>query len=73
MKQQRLSDHLIAAWANFARTGNPNDTGDIPWPRWKYDGAAIFIQDDGWNHVQTNSEFATQHVCGLWQAILLYR
>lgn len=72
-KQQRLSDHLIAAWANFARTGNPNGTGDAPWPRWKHDGAAMFIQDDSWNHVQTNPEFATQHICGLWQSILIYR
>ena len=72
-KQEKLSNHLIAAWANFARTGNPNGTGDAPWPRWTHDGTAYFIQDDSWNHVQTNPEFATQHICGLWQSILLYR
>jgi carboxylesterase type B len=27
-----LSDELVAAWTKFARTGNPNGTGNSPWP-----------------------------------------
>src|SRR5206468_651373 len=29
-----LSDQLVAAWTNFAATGNPNWSGNSPWPRY---------------------------------------
>src|SRR6266850_2045377 len=31
--EQRLSDQIVAAWTNFAKTGNPNESGNMPWPR----------------------------------------
>jgi para-nitrobenzyl esterase len=31
-QQERLSDEMVAAWTNFARTGNPNGSGNFPWP-----------------------------------------
>jgi para-nitrobenzyl esterase len=71
--QQRLSDRLIDAWASFARSGNPNGNGDTPWPRWKKDGTAYFIQTDDWNRSQTNPAFAAAHQCAFWQSILLYK
>jgi len=71
--QQKLSDRLIAAWANFARTGNPNGQGDAPWPRWKKDGAAYFLQDGSWRKTLTNMQFAAAHQCPFWQSILLYK
>lgn len=72
-KQQWLSDRLIAAWANFARSGNPNGNGNVPWPRWRADRPAYFIQDDAWNRTPTNSEFAAANNCDFWNSILLYR
>ena len=33
-QQETLSDELVAAWANFARTGNPNRHDNSPWPRY---------------------------------------
>ena len=33
-KQTDLSDQLVAAWTNFAWTGNPNGLGNYPWPRY---------------------------------------
>jgi para-nitrobenzyl esterase len=32
-QETRLSKELVAAWTNFALTGNPNRTGSSPWPR----------------------------------------
>ena len=34
-KQSDLSDQLVAAWTNFAWTGNPNGLGNSPWPRYR--------------------------------------
>ena len=73
--QTKLSDRMIAAWAHFARSGNPNGGGDAPWPRWKKGDAApaYFLQNKDWKTVQTNAQFATAHQCGFWQSILLYK
>jgi len=73
--QAKLSDHLIDAWANFARGGNPNGEGDAPWPRWKKggDSPAYFQQDNAWSYAQTNAQFAAAHQCAFWQSILLYK
>ncbi|MDB5735836.1 MAG: Carboxylic ester hydrolase [Alphaproteobacteria bacterium] len=71
--QRKLSDRLIDAWASFARSGNPNGKSDAPWPRWKKDGTATFIQDGGWNRIQTHPQFAAAHQCAFWQSILLYK
>jgi para-nitrobenzyl esterase len=29
-QQTILADQLVSAWANFARTGNPNGSGNNP-------------------------------------------
>jgi para-nitrobenzyl esterase len=73
--QTQLSDRLVAAWANFAHTGNPNGKSDAPWPRWKKgsDTQVYLLQNAGWKTLQTNAQFAAAHQCGFWQSILLYR
>ena len=74
--QSQLSDRLVDAWANFARTGNPNGTGDAPWPRWKKKGGdtqAYLVQNAGWKTVQTNAQFAAAHNCAFWNKLLLYK
>jgi para-nitrobenzyl esterase len=70
--QSQLSDRLVDAWANFARSGNPSSASDAPWPRWKKDGAAYLVQDANWT-TMTNAQFAAAHNCGFWNKILLYR
>jgi len=74
-RQSQLSDRMVAAWANFAYSGNPNGKGDAPWPRWKKGGdtRAYLLQNAGWNTVQTNAQFAAGHQCGFWQSMLLYK
>ena len=69
------TDRMVAAWANFAHTGNPNGKGDAPWPRWKKGGdtQAYLLQNAGWKTVQTNAQFAAAHQCSFWQPMLLYK
>ena len=73
--QTQLSDHMVDAWANFARTGNPNGQGNAPWPRWQKgaDTPAYLLQNAGWKTVQTNAQFAAAHNCGFWNTILRYK
>jgi len=72
--QSQLSDRMVAAWANFARTGNPNASDDKPWPKWKMGGdtPAYLLQDNNWK-TQTNAQFATAHNCAFWNKLLLYK
>jgi carboxylesterase type B len=32
--ETKLSNELVAAWTNFAASGNPNGSGDTPWNRY---------------------------------------
>jgi para-nitrobenzyl esterase len=72
--QSQLSDRMVTAWANFARTGNPNATDNAPWPRWKPGDAtpAYLLQDNNWK-TQTNAQFASTHNCAFWNKLLLYK
>jgi para-nitrobenzyl esterase len=72
--QSKLSDRMVDAWANFARSGNPNGEGNAPWPRWQKgaDSPAYLLQNNDWT-TQTNAQFAAAHQCGFWDSILRYR
>ena len=43
--ERKLSDHLVAAWTNFAKTGNPNGGGTYPWARSSSSTAAFYSQN----------------------------
>ena len=38
----KLSDEIVTYWTNFAKTGNPNDSGTEPWKR--YTSKAPFVK-----------------------------
>ena len=40
LQQWLLSDEMVALWTNFVRTGNPNEIGNLPWPRYDSSRAA---------------------------------
>jgi para-nitrobenzyl esterase len=73
--EQRLSDQLAAAWTNFAKTGNPNGSGNVPWPR--------FVNQEGVPEYQsqnvptlttfTNAQFGANHNCGFWDGVIVYQ
>ncbi len=74
-KQAQLSDQLVAAWTNFAWTGNPNGQGKSPWPRFKVGaGQASYLLSENIpvSSTFTDAQFAAQHKCDLWDSILTY-
>lgn len=44
-EDQALADVMSMAWANFARTGNPNGEGVPEWPQWTADKHAVMVFD----------------------------
>ncbi len=73
-KQEQLSDELVAAWTNFAWTGNPNGVGNRPWPRY-------LLQGNKSNWLSENipalslipdTQFYSEHKCSFWDTILNY-
>jgi para-nitrobenzyl esterase len=44
--ETRLANLMVAQWTRFAQTGNPNGSGDAPWPRFKPDQTGqVFVQN----------------------------
>ena len=74
LAQARLSEQLIAAWTNFARTGNPNGKGNIPWPRYQGqpDKSLFLSQDIPALSSFTDAQFSAAHRCDFWDAIIKY-
>ncbi|HLH10525.1 MAG TPA: carboxylesterase family protein [Methylovirgula sp.] len=74
-KQKVLSDQLIAAWTNFAWYGNPNGTGNAPWPPYTLKNPVIFgfdVTPAGLKAIPDET-FAAQHKCDFWDQILVYK
>jgi para-nitrobenzyl esterase len=70
-KQTDLSDQLVAAWTNFAWTGNPNGLGDFPWPRYTNSstGPAWLIEDIPVLSTLTDAQYSALRNCDFWDAV----
>ncbi len=70
-EQTRLSDALVTAWANFARTGNPNGSGNAPWPRYATgaDAPAWLIQDVPATSTLTDAQYSALRHCDFWDSV----
>jgi para-nitrobenzyl esterase len=69
--QRALADELVARWARFATTGDPNGpSADAPttrWPAWTGEGSVLTIGGPGpATTVTPGPRFATAHRCALW-------
>ncbi|NTJ11525.1 carboxylesterase/lipase family protein [Rhizobium lusitanum] len=73
-EQQTLSDALVDAWANFARTGNPNRPGESIWPQFTSDPNAqsYLAQDIPRLSTISDNDFTTDHKCDFWKNLLVY-
>ena len=69
-RQEKLSDRIVKAWANFARTGNPNGRGDQPWPAYTSQAPVYAVQDLGGPATATGAELMTAHKCDFWMQVM---
>jgi para-nitrobenzyl esterase len=67
-QEMALSDELVAAWTNFASTGNPNRTGNSPWPKYTEAAGAPAILSENVPSLSkfTLAEWSSNHNCGFW-------
>jgi para-nitrobenzyl esterase len=69
-RQLNLSDELVAAWTNFAHTGNPNGHGNKPWPRYTTEpGPAWLRQDLGGLSTLTDTQYSALRHCDFWDPL----
>ena len=67
-----LSDQLVAAWTNFASTGNPNAPGDLVWPVFTTGSPVFLSQNIPSSSPYTAAQFYIDHKCDFWYPILGY-
>lgn len=70
-QETELSDQLVAAWTNFAASGNPNGSGNAPWPKFTT-GSPVFLSQNIPLSSFTAQEFSNNHQCDFWDTLLLY-
>jgi para-nitrobenzyl esterase len=71
-RQQRLSDELVAAWTNFAWTGNPNGRGNSPWPQFTNKNSLYLAEDTNGLSTETDAQISAEHQCSFWDKIIVY-
>jgi para-nitrobenzyl esterase len=70
-QQRKLSDQMVSAWTNFARMGNPNGSGNSPWPRYatSADRPAWLIEDLPGLSSLTDRQYSMLHHCDFWDMV----
>jgi para-nitrobenzyl esterase len=73
-QETKLSDQLVAAWTNFARSGNPNGSGNSPWPRFVNQAGvpAVLSENAPSLATFTDAQYAANHHCAFWDTLLVY-
>jgi para-nitrobenzyl esterase len=73
-QQENLSDELVAAWTNFAWTGNPNGYGNFPWPRYTSSTTtpAWLRQNLPILSASTDKQYSALRNCNFWAPLAFY-
>lgn len=66
-----LSNQLIAAWTNFAATGNPNGPGTPKWAKYKANSGPFLRQDIPVSD-ESVTQYRTNYKCDFWDTTLTY-
>ena len=69
--ETELSDQLVAAWTNFASTGNPNAQRNTLWPAFTTD-SPTFLSENIPSTLYPAAQFYVDHKCDFWYPILGY-
>jgi len=69
--ETQLSDQLVAAWTQFADSGNPNGTGNSPWPRFTPQSQRFLSQDIPLASYDA-AQYSARHQCAFWNTLLVY-
>lgn len=67
--QARLSDAFSAAWATFARTGDPNAAGQAQWQ--PFDPARGNVRVFTPAGLRESASFSAEHKCAFWSGLKL--
>ena len=67
-----LSDQLVSAWTNFAKSGNPNGLGNSPWPAFTSGAPNFFSQNIPASSVYPAASYSADHKCDYWNPIRGY-
>jgi para-nitrobenzyl esterase len=70
--EQALSRQLVTAWTNFMYSGNPNLTGDKPWPRYSAGSPIMLSQNVPVSAPMPAADFLAAHNCAFWDTVLVY-
>ena len=70
-QETRLSNELVAAWTNFALTGNPNRTGKSPWPRFTETPGRPSVLSENIPRLstQTTAQVSAKYDCAFWNSL----
>jgi para-nitrobenzyl esterase len=66
-----LSNQLIAAWTNFAATGNPNGPGALKWAKYKANSGPFLRQDIPTSN-ESVAQYRSNYKCDFWDSTLTY-
>jgi para-nitrobenzyl esterase len=69
-KQAILSDEMVAAWTNFAWSGNPNGRGSQPWRLYKDN--FILSEKIPELSILSDAQFSREHQCSFWDSVISY-
>jgi para-nitrobenzyl esterase len=70
--ESKLSDQLVAAWTNFAWSGNPNGSGNSPWPKYAANANAKYLVEDIPLATSNRSQYRAAYKCDFWDTVLYY-
>ena len=67
-----LSGDLMAAWTNFAKPGNPNGSGNSPWPQFTTSSQNFFSENIPASSTYPAAQYSADHKCDYWNPIRGY-
>jgi para-nitrobenzyl esterase len=67
--ERDLSNKLVAGWTNFTKSGNPNGSGNSPWP---VGSQRVLSENIPSLSTKSAAEYRAYHQCDFWDTILVY-